>query len=255
LKTNIKTLLDTYYQEFSQPKYWQVDPIIVPAIFSDPLDIEIAGFFSAIIAWGKRENIVKAAKNLMQLMNYQPYKFITGNKKNWNSCESFVYRTFQPMDLFYFLDALRLIYFKYDSLNNFVKINYYKNRDLIDSIRAIRDIFLFVPHEQRSEKHIPNPDNNSACKRINLYFRWMVRTNKEGLDFGIWQNIPSSSLYIPLDLHVGMAARELGLLSRKQNDLKAVIELTYNLKQLDPFDPIKYDLALFGYNYYKNDVL
>ncbi|MFY9596736.1 MAG: DUF2400 family protein, partial [Bacteroidales bacterium] len=100
MKTNIKTLLDTYYQEFSQPKYWQVDPIIVPAIFSDPLDIEIAGFFSAIIAWGKRENIVKAAKNLMQLMNYQPYKFITGNKKNWNSCESFVYRTFQPMDLF-----------------------------------------------------------------------------------------------------------------------------------------------------------
>src|SRR5690606_22032291 len=136
-----------------------------------------------------------------------------------------------------------------------VKINYDKNRDLIDSIRAIRDIFLFVPHEQRSEKHIPNPDNNSACKRINLYFRWMVRTNKEGLDFWIYQYIQSTSRYIPLELNVSMPAREVGLMSRKQNDLKAEIKLTYNLKQIDPFDPIKYDLALFGYNYYKNDVL
>lgn len=251
---NTKFLLDSFYTEFSKPKYWEIDPIKIPAIFSDPLDIEIAGFFSAIIAWGKRENIVKAAKNLMQLMDYQPYKFITGQKNKWKSCESFVYRTFQPMDLFYFLDALRLIYLKYDSLNNLVKIHYDKNNDLLDGIRVIRDLFLSVPHERRSEKHIPNPDNNSACKRINLYFRWMVRNNNEGLDFGIWQNIPTSSLYIPLDLHVGMAARELGLLSRKQNDLKAVLELTNNLKLLDPLDPIKYDLALFGYNYYKNNI-
>ena len=137
-------------------------------------------------------------------------------------------------------------------MNNFVKIHYDKNNDLLDSIGALRDLLLSVPHEHRSEKHIPNPDKNSACKRINLYFRWMVRHNNEGLDFGIWQNIPTSSLYIPLDLHVGIAARELGLLSRKQNDLKAVLELTNNLKLLDPVDPIKYDLALFGYNYYKN---
>lgn len=247
-----KVILDSLYSEFSQTKYWEIDPIKIPAMFSDPLDIEIAGFFSAIIAWGKRENIVKAAKKLMQLMDYQPYKFISGPKIKWQSCESFVYRTFKPVDLFFFLDAIRLIYFKYDSFNNFVKIHYDKNNDLIESIRALRDVFLSLPHEQRSEKHVPNPDKNSACKRINLYFRWMVRKNIEGLDFGIWPNIPTSSLYIPLDLHVGIAARELGLLSRKQNDLKSVLELTNNLKKLDPIDPIKYDLALFGYNYYKN---
>ena len=115
-----------------------------------------------------------------------------------------------------------------------------------ESISEFRNIFFELPHPTRTEKHVSDPINGSAAKRINMMLRWLIRNDNNGVDFGIWNKISPSKLSIPLDVHSGNTARKLGLLSRKQNDAKAVKELDIVLRSFDPLDPVKYDFALFG---------
>jgi uncharacterized protein (TIGR02757 family) len=242
----LKEILDELHDRFNRIDFIINDPISIPHKFNRKEDIEISGFFSAILAWGQRSQIIKSAGFLMQLMDLAPYDFIRyASPGDLNRLEKFYYRTFQSIDALFFVQALREIYLN-GGLEELFTSAYRAKGEIKDGIIELYKSFLSVPHLNRSMKHIARVESGSSAKRLNLFLRWMVRNDNRGVDFGLWKDIPSSALYIPLDVHSGRTARTLGLLNRKQNDWKAVQELTYTLKQFDPVDPVKYDFALFG---------
>ncbi len=244
---DLKKLLDSKYYQYNQPEFISTDPVSIPHRFTKKEDIEIAAFLAATISWGYRPNIIKSADKIMKLLNDSPYNFIiNANEKELKPLQTFVHRTFNGDDLLFFIHSLKNIYQNHNGLHEAFYTGYRKNKSIKESIIYFRKIFFECEHLHRSEKHISNPEKNSACKRINLFLRWMVRNDSRGVDFGIWNNIPPSALFCPLDLHSGNVSRKIGLLTRKQSDWKAVEELTANLRKFDHNDPVKYDFALFG---------
>jgi len=241
----LKDFLDEKYELYNRPSFIEHDPIAIPHKFTRKEDIEIAAFFSATIAWGQRPTIVKNANKLMELMDDAPYQFImNAEESDWKHFKGFVHRTFQYADTTYFLQSLQHIYRNYGGLEKVFSTK--SKKDTKDGIIHFRKVFLEINPDTRTAKHIANIEKNSSAKRINMFLRWMVRNDKRGVDFGIWKSISPALLYCPLDLHSGRVARKLGLLTRKQDDWKAVHELTENLRKLDLNDPVKYDFALFG---------
>ncbi len=244
---DIKSVLDTFVSQYNCINFIENDPISIPHKFTSKEDIEIAGFISAILAWGNRKAIIKSAKQLMSWMDNSPFDFISNaNKNDLKLFYNFKYRTFNGIDCVHFIESLQNIYMKHGGLQSVFEQGYKKDNSIKTSISNFREVFFENNHETRTEKHIANTLKNSAAKRINMYLRWMVRTDKNEVDFGIWKGIPTKDLMMPLDVHSGTVAREFGLLKRKQNDWKAVEELTNILRQFDPNDPVKYDFALFG---------
>lgn len=242
----IKDFLDYKVNEFNKPSFIELDPISIPHQFSLKEDIEIASFLTATISWGNRKAILQAANNMMNLMGDSPYDFVMEYKaKQSKKLSSFYYRTFNGVDFTYFIKALQHIYTHHDGLEN-VFSRFLKSFTLQESISLFKNVFFELPHETRTEKHVSDPVTGSAAKRINMMLRWLVRKDQKGVDFGIWENISPSILSCPLDVHSGNTARKLGILTRTQNDAKAVIELDTALRQFDPLDPVKYDFALFG---------
>jgi uncharacterized protein (TIGR02757 family) len=241
----LKDFLNEKYELYNHPSFIELDPISIPHKFSLKEDIEISAFFAATIAWGQRPTIIRNATRLMELMDHDPYQFILNSeKKDWKQFEGFVHRTFQYVDVIYFIQSLQNIYRLHGGLEKVFAAK--SKKDVKSGIMHFREVFLEINPTGRTAKHISNVEKNASAKRINMFLRWMVRNDKRGVDFGIWKNISPSLLYCPLDLHSGRVARKLGLLNRTQDDWKAVHELTMNLKHLDPKDPIKYDFALFG---------
>jgi uncharacterized protein (TIGR02757 family) len=243
----LKEFLDFKFEQYNKPVFITTDPLSIPHIFSKKEDIEISAFLTSTIAWGQRPTIIKNALSLLTLMDMSPYDFIlNSNKYDYRIFNKFVHRTFNGNDCIYFIKSLKNIYKTYGSLENVFQSGFEKDKTIRSAIIEFRKIFFKNVHESRIEKHISDPGKNSACKRLNLFLRWMVRNNKSGVDFGIWENIPASALLCPLDVHSGNVSRKLGLITRKQNDWYAAQELTDNLKKFDASDPAKYDLALFG---------
>jgi len=242
----LKEFMDKRVDEFNNPYFIEHDPIQIPHLFSKKEDIEIAGFLAATISWGNRKMIVRNAKRLMELLGCSPYDFIMNHKeKDLQRLEGFVHRTFNSTDLIVFIESLKFVYQSAGGLETI--FNEHKTMDSLQpAIHQLRNIFFYPPHPHRTEKHLPDPFKGSAAKRINMFLRWMVRNDGKGVDFGIWKEISPSLLSCPLDIHSGNIARKLGLLTRKQNDAKAVKELDNALRQFDPDDPVKYDFALFG---------
>lgn len=257
-ENNLKEFLDAKVDFYNQPSFIKDDPISIPHRFTKKQDIEIAGFFAALLAWGNRKSIIISCTRLMELMDNAPYDFIMNT--DWNEdphefipFEGFVHRTFNEMDLFHLLDFLKYHYWflQEESLETaFTK--YIKPGDATTE-NALTGFHNYVfgydeeaAEEKHCRKHIATPFKKSACKRLNMFLRWMVRNDKTGVDFGLWKNISPSQLVCPLDVHVTRVARKLGLLTRTQNDWRAAIELTENLKRFDADDPVKYDFALFG---------
>lgn len=240
---NLKDLLDSRVKLYNQPDFIEKDPISIPHLFTKKEDIEIAGLLSATIAWGKRTMILQNAKSLMEKMDFAPFDFIMDFTTNdLKPFKQFVHRTFNFIDLEYFLWSLKNIYQNHGGLEKVFKTE----NGIKESILHFRNVFFDLDFPVRTSKHIANPDKNSSAKRINMYLRWMVRNDEKGVDFGIWKSISPSVLFCPLDVHSGRVARQLGILLRKQDDWKAVEELTQNLITLDADDPVKYDFALFG---------
>jgi len=249
---DLKVFLDEKVNAFNQPAFIENDPISIPHQFTLKEDREISGFLTAIISWGQRPTILKNANWLMERMDFSPYSFIINHKpKELRQFKPFVHRTFNEIDCIYFIKALQNIYMRHNGLEQSFSTLHNKYNSMDQTISHWRDLFFTLPHETRTLKHISNPLKNSAAKRINMYLRWMIRNDKAGVDFGIWKSISPSDLFAPLDLHSGGVARSLGLLTRKQDDFKAVSELTFNLRKLDPIDPIKYDFALYGLGIYE----
>lgn len=244
--TELKEFLDAKVIQYNNPKFIESDPIQIPHQFSIKEDIEIAAFLTATIAWGNRKMIIRNANVMMELLGNSPYDFVVNHKEHHlENLESFVHRTFNNIDLAYFMTALQHIYKNHNGLET-VFSKYAETDSLQNSIHHFKQIFFEIKHPLRTKKHISDPAKGSAAKRINMFLRWMVRKDNTGVDFGIWEALSSSALSCPLDVHSGNTARKLGLLTRKQNDAKALHELDTNLRELDAEDPAKYDFALFG---------
>ena len=243
LMNKIKEFLDEKVKEYNNPKFIESDPIQIPHQYSLKEDIEIAGFLTATISWGNRKMIIRNAQNMMNLLGNSPYDFVM--QKKHNHIDKYVHRTFNEIDLNYFIRALHNIYTKHKGLE-YIFSTHVGSDNLQNSIHEFKRVFFEIEHPARTQKHISDPVKGSAAKRINMFLRWMIRKDNAGVDFGIWDSISPSSLSCPLDVHSGNVARKLGLLTRKQNDAKALSELDSSLRAMDSNDPIKYDFALFG---------
>lgn len=244
--STIKNILNEKYLQYNSPRFIASDPISIPHRYTVKEDREIAGFLAATIAWGQRKSIVQSALKLMALMDDTPFDFIINFSENdLKHFEGFVHRTFNYTDITVFLFALKNIYQVHGGMENLFADGLAMG-GMDYAIAHFRNIFFEVPHAVRTRKHVSNPLGGSSAKRINMYLRWLVRNDGRGVDFGIWKSIRPDQLICPLDVHSGRVARRLGLLKRKQDDWKAAMELTENLRQFDPDDPVKYDFALFG---------
>lgn len=241
----LKEFLEEKVNLYNNPSFIETDPIQIPHRFTYKEDIEITAFLTATIAWGNRNSIIKSSEKMIDLMGENPFDFIINHKKNHLAkLHSFVHRTFNGIDFITFIIALQNIYLNHGGLEEaFIPKD--KN-DLQTQIGEFKKLFFSIDHHKRTQKHISNPLENSAAKRINMFLRWMVRKDNKGVDFGIWNKISPAQLSCPLDVHSGNVARKLLLLNRMQNDAKAVKELDLALRLFDKSDPVKYDFALFG---------
>lgn len=261
-KNDLFEFLNTKVELYNQPSFIKDDPICIPHSFTKKQDIEIAGFFAAIFAWGNRTTIINKSKELMQLMDNTPHDFcLNHSSKELKQLISFKHRTFNTTDLLYFIDFFKFHYSKHKSL----EIAFLPHPQPLSipsassggeggqtpivemGLKQFHNYFFSLEHiPARTKKHIATPARKSSCKRLNMFLRWMVRKDDKGVDFGIWKKISPAQLICPIDLHVARVARRFNILERKQTDWQAALELTKYLRTLDSTDPVKYDFALFG---------
>jgi uncharacterized protein (TIGR02757 family) len=245
----LKDFLDKKVKLFNQTSFIKNDPISIPHRFSKKQDIEISGLFAALFAWGNRTTIINKATSLLDLMDNAPYDFIRyhSDKSEYVRFQDFKHRTFQGADISFLLNFLAVHYSKHDSLEDaFIPSFYTTDNHAKERLEHFYNYAFSHPHLARTEKHISTPAKNSACKRINMYLRWMVRHDKQGVDFGVWKKIKPSELLIPLDVHVCRVANGLGLMDNQKSNWKETVKLTEKLRLFDAKDPVKYDYALFG---------
>lgn len=246
---DLKAFLEEQVALYNTPSFIEKDPVSIPHQFIKKQDIEIAGFFAAILAWGNRTAILNSCEKLFRAMGKSPHDFVLHfREKDLIPLQTFVHRTFNPTDLFYLLHFLQAHYRLNESLEEaFAQFIHKESPTIKEALMGFHTYcfsFEFAP--ERTKKHIATPARNSACKRLNMFLRWMVRKDNKGVDFGIWNAISPHQLICPLDVHSSRIARKLQILDRKQNDWKAAMELTDNLRTFDAADPSRYDFALFG---------
>jgi uncharacterized protein (TIGR02757 family) len=249
MHTDLKKYLDQKVKQYNQRAFITNDPICIPHLFSKKQDIEIAGFFAAIFAWGNRTTIINKSKELMLLMDNAPHQFVLQHqKKDLQKLEGFKHRTFNTTDLLYCIEFFKMHYSKNSSLENaFTKELNKKDETIENGLNGFYDYFFSLPYiPERTKKHIASPQKKSSCKRLNMFLRWMVRNDNTGVDFGIWKNISPSQLVIPIDVHVARVAKKFNLMQQNKTDWQAALELTAYLRSLDAADPVKYDFALFS---------
>ena len=251
MPSDIKEFLEEKVFQYNTCAFIESDPISIPHRYYLKEDIEIAGFLAATIAWGNRTMIIKNASRLVDLMGSSPYDFIMNHDDHHlDRFKGFIHRTFNDIDLVYFMKALRNIYKNHGGLEQ-VFAQSLTPFSTQPSIHAFKKVFFSIEHPARTQKHVSDPNKGSAAKKINMFLRWMTRVDNNGVDFGIWKTVNPSQLSCPLDVHSGNVARKLGLLKRNLNDAKAVTELDNHLRQMDATDPVKYDFALFGLGIYE----
>jgi uncharacterized protein (TIGR02757 family) len=244
----LKKLLDEKVKIYNQPGFIAQDPVTIPHAFSKKQDVEISGLFAAVLAWGNRTTIINNCRKLMSWMDQAPYEFILNHKDtDLKSFLGFAHRTFNATDLLYFLAFLQHHYRRSDSLEDaFFPKKLYKEDTVEQALVHFHHYFFSLEHPERTRKHISTPERGSACKRLNMYLRWMVRKDHHGVDFGIWKKVKPRQLVCPLDVHVARVAERLELLENNKSNWKNALTLTYQLRQLNREDPAVYDYALFG---------
>ena len=241
----LKEYLDFKSDQYNNPNFIESDPIQIPHKFKIKEDIEISGFLASTIAWGNRKMIINSANKMMNAMGNNPFDFVmNATDDQIENVENIVHRTFNSEDFRYFIKSLQNIYSNHGGLEKVFSNN--TSLSLQNRISEFKKIFFEIDHPLRTTKHISDPLKGSSSKRLNMYLRWLSRNDNKGVDFGIWKSISPSELSCPLDVHSGNVARALGILTRKQNDQKALQELDEALRKFGPTDPVKYDFALFG---------
>lgn len=249
MSDNLTDFFNSKVTQYNQPAFIKDDPICVPRRFTKLHDIEIAGFFAAIFAWGIRTTIINKTNELLQLMDDAPHDFIMNHQpQDLKKLLAFKHRTFNTTDLLYFIHFLQYHYQQHISLETaFTKWLSPKDATIEQGLIGFHQYFFSLEDfPPRTKKHIATPYKQSSCKRLNMYLRWMVRSDNVGVDFGIWKSIKPSQLICPIDLHVARVAKRFRLLDRQLVDWQAALELTSYLRTLDAEDPVKYDFALFG---------
>ncbi len=243
-RKKLKLYLDDIVDKVNRVDFIKDDPISIPRSYTTKQDIEITGFWVAMLSWGQRKTIISKSTELFALMDGAPYDFIINHKeKDRQIFKDFKHRTFQYTDTLHFLEFLQWYYKNHESMESAFDFSI----DASTALSRFHDLFFHQETApQRTRKHVATPQRKSSCKRLNMFLRWMVRKDERCVDFGLWNAIPMSKLMIPLDVHVERIARQLNLLTRKQRDWRSVVELTDNLRELDPSDPVRYDYALFG---------
>ena len=240
-------LLEHLHDKYNRVEFIEPDPISVPHLFTERHDREIAGLLASTIAWGNRKAIVKSARRMMQYMDYAPADFVSkASEGDLRHLQTYVHRTFNGQDFTDFILCMRHIIERWGGIGEFFEQSYLATHDMALVLSRFRREFFSCEHSTHCEKHLSSIDKGAACKRLNMYLRWFVRRDNRGVDFGLWQKIPMSALYLPLDVHTGNMGRALGLLSRKQSDWKATVEITDSLRTFDADDPVRYDFSLFG---------
>jgi uncharacterized protein (TIGR02757 family) len=276
----LKDFLDIKVDQYNRPNFIQNDPICIPHQYTKKQDIEIAAFFAAILAWGQRKTIINKCNELFARMDNEPYEFMLHHgDEDLKRLLGFKHRTFNDTDLLYFVSFFNSHYQQFDSLEaaflppgdgfqkdflsgqvlgNYEGVSYASSSCMLtelnqqepiieSALNYFRSYFFALPdYPRRTIKHVSSPMQKSTCKRLNMFLRWMVRSDNKGVDFGIWKTIKPADLICPCDVHVDRVARRLGLIERKQTDWRTAVELTGRLLELDPLDPVKYDFALFG---------
>ncbi|WP_394353874.1 TIGR02757 family protein [Spirosoma taeanense] len=246
-------ILNTKADQYNRPSFIERDPISIPHRFTQKQDIEIMGFWAAVLAWGQRPVILRKASELVELMDGAPYDFIRNHQEtDLKRFLAFKHRTFNATDALYFLHFFHRYYQQNDSLEDAFLPETTPHPSAEQALIVFHDRFCCDPYfPDRTRKHIATPARNSSCKRLLMFLRWMVRRDDRGVDFGLWTRLQPAQLVMPIDVHVNRVARKLGLLTRQvgksaQPDWKAALELTGVLRQFDPADPVRYDFALFG---------
>lgn len=244
----LRPLLDEKLRLYNQPAFIRQDPVSVPHGFTKKQDIEISGFFAAILAWGNRTTIINNCRRLMEWMDNAPHDFILHHAPpDLKPFLGFAHRTFNATDLLYFLSFLQFHYKKHSSLEDaFVPEPLYLQEHTETALIHFHNYFFSLEHPERSRKHIATPARRSACKRLNMYLRWMVRKDSQGVDFGLWKKLAPDQLICPLDVHVARVAARFRLIPNTKADWANAVHLTRQLKLLNPSDPVVYDYALFG---------
>jgi uncharacterized protein (TIGR02757 family) len=247
-REHLKKLLDAKTALYNKPGFIAKDPVCIPHRFHLKQDIEIAGLFAAVLAWGNRTSIINSGNRITGWMQEQPYDFILHHRpEDLKPMLQFAHRTFNATDLLYFISFLQFHYQHYESLEDaFVPGKTYTATDTGAALIRFHDYFFSIPHPARTRKHISTPARKSACKRLNMYLRWMVRKDRNGVDFGIWKKIRPAQLVCPLDVHVARVACRMGLLDNEKSNWHNALQLTAQLREFNPADPAVYDFGLFG---------
>jgi uncharacterized protein (TIGR02757 family) len=246
-KSELKAFLEEKVDRYNQPGFIEHDPILIPHAYKKRQDIEIAGFFAATLAWGQRKTIINKSRQLLQLMDNDPYAFVCHHTEHdLKPFLNFKHRTFNATDTLYYIAFFKWFYGQYNSLEQGFKVSP-ADQTIESALINFHKLFFSLPDfPNRTKKHLPTPERQSTCKRMVMFLRWMVRKDSKGVDFGLWQDIKPSQLVCPCDVHVERVARKLKLIQRKPTDWQTALELTASLRKLDPDDPVKYDFALFG---------
>lgn len=246
-KEELRDLLEHLHDKYNRAEFIEADPISIPHSFSERDDREVAGLLAGTIAWGNRKAIVKSAQRMMQYMDNAPADFVRhASLAELAHLQTYVHRTFNGQDFTDFVLCMRHIIEQHGGIGCFFEQRYLATHNIAQVLSDFRREFFSAPHKPHCEKHLSSIDKGAACKRLNMYLRWFVRCDNRGVDFGLWQKIPMSALYLPLDVHTGNMGRALGLLKRKQSDWKATAEITAALREFDAEDPVRYDFSLFG---------
>lgn len=249
MQIDLYQLLEEKFQQFNTPDFIEDDPISIPHQFTLKQDIEIMGLFASVLAWGQRKTIINKCNELVQIFDSEPFEFILNHSENdLKALEKFVHRTFNSTDLLYFISFLNHHYKSNESLETaFLSETFATDENIGNGLNAFKKRFFSLEYApKRTQKHISSPLQKSACKRLSMYLRWMIRNDNAGVDFGIWTNLKPSQLICPCDVHVERVARKLNLLQSEKLNWNSAVELTNNLKEFDKNDPVKYDFALFG---------
>ena len=246
-REELRDLLEHLHDQYNRPEFIENDPISVPHYFTSRDDREVAGLLASTIAWGNRKAIVKSAHRMMQYMDNAPADFVrNASEGELARLGSYVHRTFNGEDFKDFVRGVRGMFERFGGIGEFVESRYEATGSMAQVLSDFRREFFACNHNSHCEKHLSSIDKGAACKRLNMYFRWFVRRDERGVDFGEWRKVPMSALYLPLDVHTGNMGRALGLLTRRQSDWKATVEITESLREFDAEDPVRFDFSLFG---------
>ncbi len=247
----IKKILDQKVKQYNKIEFIEKDPICIPHQFKKQQDIEIAAFFAAIFAWGNRTTIINKSNELLERMDHAPFDFcVQHTPKDLKKILGFVHRTFNDTDALYCIEFFKHHYSHQKSLENAFFENQITKKKITTVAAALshfQSYFMSLEDApRRTQKHVSSPVSGSTCKRLNMFLRWMIRKDQQGVDFGIWNTIQPAALIMPIDVHVARVSRTLGILTRPQTDWQAALELTEFCRTLDAKDPVKYDFALFS---------